>query len=628
MSDQDQTIDAALFRKGPVVVFRWRAAEGWPVVQVTPNVQALMGHDPEDLISGRVRYAGLIHHDDRARVAEEVRTHVASGAERFQHADYRIIHRDGSQRWVMDYTIIERDAAGRVHHFLGYLMDVTERHAAEAARLASEARFRRMVDSLRGRSFLYAHDADGVFTFMSRSVTDVLGYSVAEACRDYRNLLTDNPLNREAVRRTQAALAGRIQAPYEVEVRTKDGGICLLEVQEMPLIGSDGRVEGVEGLAHDITQRRRLEQDLARSEAKYRQILDATTQGFWLIDPQTRQTREVNQALCTMLGYRREEMLGRTPMDFVDDENAAIFRSQTGQIGNTRQRIYEITLLRKDGSELPTQFNATTLLDENGQPEAAVALVTDLSRALERERQLARALEDLARFIDLASHDLQEPLRSITLYAALLERRHGDLMPEEGRDYLGFLTDGARRARQLIRDVRAYAQIDREALPPVVVDLAAVAREVAGEFRPRLETEGGRLTVSPDLPAVVGERRLLTTLVRHLIDNALKYRTPDRSPDIRLVLEVDGPNAVVTVADNGIGIEPDQLERVFGIFQRLHVDTRYSGTGVGLAVCRKIVERYGGTIWAESRPGVGTRVSFTLPWAGPVAASGGGDSTG
>lgn len=237
----------------------------------------------------------------------------------------------------------------------------------------------------------------------------------------------------------------------------------------------------------------------------------------------------------------------------------------------------------------------------------------DLERQVEeRTAHLAASNAELAQFTFIASHDLQEPLRSVSSFLQLLQRRYGGRLGADADEYIGFAVDGAKRMSTLLNDVLAYAQIGRPGLLPVRCDTAALVRD-ALESLGDLDSAEIRLG---DLPAVMGIPSQIHCLFQNLLGNALKYRAPGRHPVVAVSASLeDGGWARFTVQDNGIGIDPSYHDRIFKIFQRLHRREEFEGTGIGLALCKKIVESAGGRLWVDSSPGQGSAFCFTLPLA-------------
>ena len=227
--------------------------------------------------------------------------------------------------------------------------------------------------------------------------------------------------------------------------------------------------------------------------------------------------------------------------------------------------------------------------------------------------ELARSNEDLEQFAYVASHDLQEPLRKVASFCQLLEQRYGGQLDGRGEQYIAFAVDGAKRMQVLINDLLAFSRIGRTTDRFVEVDLGECLDLAVRNLAEAVETTGASVTSTEPLPTVMGDRTLLVALLQNLVGNAVKFHG-DRPPEVRIEAAPAGAGEwLVTVADNGIGIEPRFAERIFVIFQRLHGREAYSGTGIGLAMCRKIVEFHGGRIWLDTDYHPGTRFCFTLP---------------
>jgi light-regulated signal transduction histidine kinase (bacteriophytochrome) len=273
---------------------------------------------------------------------------------------------------------------------------------------------------------------------------------------------------------------------------------------------------------------------------------------------------------------------------------------------------------RRDGTDFPAEISLSPLFDPQATLYmAAIRDVTDRKRAEAKLRQtaeeLARSNAELEQFAYVASHDLQEPLRMVASYTQLLGRRYKGRLDEDADEFIGFAVSGAQRMQNLINDLLAYSRVGTRSQPFEWVDCTALVDSVIGDLAAQIAEAHATVTRGPDLPSVLVDPSQLRQVFQNLVANALKFHAPDRAPRVHVKAEKSGTDWVFAIEDNGIGIEPQYAERIFQLFQRLHSQAEYPGTGIGLAICKKIIERHGGRIWLESKPGEGTTFFFTIP---------------
>ncbi len=277
-------------------------------------------------------------------------------------------------------------------------------------------------------------------------------------------------------------------------------------------------------------------------------------------------------------------------------------------------------LVRLPNREVRTlRGTATPLQRPDGTPAGAVLITRDVTAALAAERQLheqaealRRSNEDLEQFAAVCSHDLQTPLRGVANWLGLLRSRHAEALPEAAIRMLDHAITAATGMSAMLRDLLAFARVDQSRQPATAVALTDALDEALALLRDDITSTGARVTAD-GLTAVRVERALLVQLFQNLVGNALKFQRPDVAPVVRVTCEREGAFWKLGVHDNGIGISPEFHARIFVIFQRLHGRAQYPGNGIGLSICKKIVERHGGRLWVESQPGSGTTFFFTLP---------------
>lgn len=333
----------------------------------------------------------------------------------------------------------------------------------------------------------------------------------------------------------------------------------------------------------------------------------------------------VNPAWAGAVGAAEHTLVGRPFLDLVHPEDAATAQAALDEMRDAEVCRASWRLRREDGGE-------RTVLWRGGSAEAdgAAGIVylagQDITERRDLEAELTRRAESLERlnaelqeFAYIASHDLAEPLRMVTSYLELLERRYADELDETAHEFIGFAVGGAVRMRALIDDLLTYSRVGSHELHPGVVDLSEVLGTVLLSLGPAIE-EAGAVVQAPDtLTAVAGDPVQIAQLLQNLIANAVKFRVPGRQPVATVADAVDGDGVRITVTDNGIGIDPTHHERIFKMFARLHGRDEYEGTGIGLAVCRRIADRHGGRIWVEGAgpgaggPGAGSAFHVWLP---------------
>jgi PAS domain S-box-containing protein len=321
----------------------------------------------------------------------------------------------------------------------------------------------------------------------------------------------------------------------------------------------------------------------------------------------------------TGLSFEEMKGWGWTQMIHPDDlaVNLRTWRHavETGELFHLQHRCR-----RADGIYRWHLSRAHAMRDEAGNISMWIGSNTDIHEQKEKEEELHRANDDLQQFAYSASHDLQEPVRNVAVYSEIIAKRYHDLLDEDGRQFLGFLIEGGRRLTTLIRDLLAYTRAGAD-LSIAKSDSSAILQQALSSLAEAVRQSGGKVTYGP-LPEVWMSSAHLQQVFQNLIGNALKYRT-EEPPEIHVSAVLQGAEWRFSVRDNGIGIEPQYQEVIFGVFKRLHRDQKYSGTGIGLAICQRVVERYGGRIWVESAPGNGSTFFFTVPHvqAGKVATA-------
>lgn len=422
-------------------------------------------------------------------------------------------------------------------------------------------------------------------TLVGRSVCDVLPDAVGSQSNEH--------FERAMYEQETVSFEGYYPAPLE----------RWFEIRAYP---SD---TGLSVYFRDISERKRRE----RERELFRTLLDYSNDGLLVIDPQTARFLDVNETACHRLGYDRDELLEMTVPEMehrfediddwqshVDDVKAA------GSVTITGEHV------RKDGSTYPAEVNVAHV--ELDRPYM-VGIARDITERRERERELEASNERLEQFAYAASHDLQEPLRMISSYLQLVENRYADELDDDGEEFIEYAIDGSNRMREMIDGLLEYSRVETRGDPFEPVALECLLGDVLEDLSLQIEETDAEITTG-QLPRVSGDASQLRQVFQNLVGNALTYAGQER-PRVHVTAVRTGAKWRVSVRDQGIGIDPDDQARVFEVFERLHTHEEHPGTGIGLAICRRIVERHDGEIWADSEPGSGSTFSVILPAVEP-----------
>jgi PAS domain S-box-containing protein len=316
----------------------------------------------------------------------------------------------------------------------------------------------------------------------------------------------------------------------------------------------------------------------------------------------------------TGLSFDRIRNWGWTQFVHPDDLEANV-QSWRQSIETGEPFHFQRRFRRADGAYRWHLTRAHAMRDAGGNILMWIGSNTDIHEQKEKEEELRRANEGLQQFAYSASHDLQEPIRNVAVYSEIVSKRYNGLLDADGQQYLGFLMEGGRRLATLISDLLAYTRAGVVEGDTTTVDSSAVLQHTLSGLAEAIRESDATVTYSP-LPEVYMGEAHLQQVFQNLIGNALKYRKED-PPQIHISAVCQGAACRFSVQDNGIGIESQYKEKIFGVFKRLHRDQKYRGTGIGLAICQRVVERYGGRIWVESVPGEGATFFFTVPENAP-----------
>jgi PAS domain S-box-containing protein len=422
----------------------------------------------------------------------------------------------------------------------------------------------------------------------------------------------------DLIRRTSE---GERWETVEIPILHLDGSVRTVLWNSATLLAPDGKTPAATiAQGQDITERKRAEEALRESEEKYRTLSDFTWDWIYWLDNEYRFV--YSSPSCEWItGYTAEEFVNDPSLllRIIHPEDRALFDEHTKTYSSSPDHgEAEFRIIRRDGSMRWIGHVCRPIITPDGRCLGRRNGNRDITERKQAEEKLKAALADLERsnkeleqFAYVASHDLQEPLRMISSYTQLLAQRYEGQLDEKAKKYIDYAVDGAIRMQRLINDLLTYSRVGTRGNPLEPTDSHAVLGEALRNLAATIE-ENRAIIVNDDLPTVRADALQLTQVFQNLIANAIKFRSEDL-PRVHVSARDKGREWVFSVADNGIGIDPQYAERLFVIFQRLHTRDEYPGTGIGLAVCRRIVERHGGRIWFESELGKGSTFYFTIP---------------
>jgi PAS domain S-box-containing protein len=496
---------------------------------------------------------------------------------------------------------------------------IAERKVAEEALREGEEKFKYIFDnSIAGKSITRLSGE----MHANKAFCEMLGYSPEELQSKKWQEIT-HPDDIETTQKVvDALLSGEKEsARFNKRYFHKNGSIVWADVSTSLRRDKQGQPLYLMTTLMDITARMHAEEALLHSEKRFRALIENSADAISLINAGGVILYD-SPSYRRLLGFREEERLGRNTFELVHpDDRENLSHLFAGMLQKPEQVVLPPTRVRHaDGSWHWIEGVANNLLAEPSV-QAIVVNFRDITERKRAEEALNNTLADLERsnqeleqFAYIASHDLQEPLRMISSYTQLLAQRYKGKLDKDADEFIGYAVDGADHMRRLINDLLAYSRVGTRGKPPESVPADAALERALENLQFAIQENRAEITRDP-LPTVLVDDVQLAQVFQNLIANAIKFRRKE-SPRIRIAAEDRGTEWVFSVRDNGIGIEPQYLDRIFIIFQRFHERGKYPGTGIGLALCKKIVLRHGGRIWAESKPDEGSTFYFTLPKTG------------
>src|SRR5665647_3198428 len=582
---------------------------------LSDEVYRIYGLEPQEFSLTRNVFLSYVHPDDRDYVANSFNRVLN---EKPISMDYRILLTNGEERVIHAQGQIILNAVNIPVRTRGTLQDITERKRAEEALRESEEKYRNIIETT--NEGIVVIDAESRVTYVNKKLTDKGGYRQEEAIGRLWWDFADEEGKAAAKLHMDQRRQG-IDEKYELRLICKDGSPFWVLVSSKALLDKDGKFAGSLSMLTDITGRKQAEEKirtLANTvESSNDAIITESVDGI---------ITSWNKGAEIIYGYLAEEVLGKN-FSILEPDNLKGEIKQFSEKIKTGEKIehYETSRLKKDGTIINVSVSLSPVFDISGKLVALSAIVRDITERKKageilksKLEELARSNEELEQFAYVSSHDLQEPLRMISSYLQLLQRRYQGSLDDKADKYIYYAVDGASRMQNLINDLLEFSRVTTKARDPEPTDSEFILDKVLSNLEVFIEENEATVSYGY-LPEVMADYSQMVQVFQNLIINGIKFRS-EEAPQIHISAEKKESEWVFSVQDNGIGIDPQYSEKIFEVFKRLHKKEEYPGTGIGLAICKKIVERHGGRIWVECELDKGSTFYFTLPIS-PVEVS-------
>lgn len=524
---------------------------------------------------------------------------------------------DGRRIWVRTSKIPLVDEEGAIHGVLGVYEEITDWKQAQESLRQSEEQFRSFFESA-NVGMGQADPSTLRFVRVNNRLCELTGFGREELCSMSPADLT-HPGDRQADLKQFMAMVKGQTPDYSNEKRyiRKDGQVVWVQVAARMIHDAAGRPLRTAAVIMDITKRKRAEEALRETTGRLQAIFRASPYAIIVLDPKGKVVAWSPSAEH-MFGWSEQEVMGR-PLPYVPPDKQQEHLAIRQRVMEGEVVVFEVVRRKKDGTDLILSISAAPLRDLQGNIVGIMSInadVTEQKRNLEAlakySEELERSNRDLEQFAYVATHDLQEPLRMVSSFLQLLKERHGPALPESANEYMDFAIEGALRMKALIDGLLAYSRLGTQAQAIRPMSAQAAVDAALANLAALIGETNAAVACDTPLPSIKADPIQLTQLFQNLIGNAIKFRA-DRRPEIHIQATRREGEWLFSVQDNGIGIDAAFQEKVFMIFRRLHTRQKFPSTGIGLAICKRIVERHHGRIWVESVPGRGSTFYFTIP---------------
>lgn len=545
--------------------------------------------------------------------------------------ELKIVTKTGKVKWVR--TIGDTEfVAGECIRVFGSFQDIDVRKQTELILQKNLKELKDYKFALDQSSIVSTTNANGVILSVNDNFCQISKYSRDELLGQNHNIVNSGFHSKEFFNQLWSTiLAGNVWKG-EVKNKAKDGTFYWVYTTIIPFLDSLRNVQQFLSIRFDITDEKNIEEALKISNDRYDLVGKATNDAIFDLDVVHNSIEWVGEGLGSVMGF--ESFIDKKPTnthlkDFVHpDDMQRVMEKQMAALVNPNDFLWndEFRFKNAAGGYLQVHARGIIIKDQNGKGLRVIGSIQDITKLRENENRLqelnkdledqTKALaisnEELEQFAYVASHDLQEPLRMVTSFMAQLEKKYGDVIDEKGKKYIEYAVDGAKRMRQIILDLLDYSRVGKMDDQKEDIDLNELLKGIQILFRKQMEEKKAMLRITP-MPVVHSFVAPMQQVFQNLIGNALKFTKPNVPAMVRIGSEDLGEYWKFSISDNGIGIEVEDLEKIFIIFKQLNSKEEFPGSGIGLAVTKKIIEKQGGNIWVESQIGHGSTFYFTLP---------------
>lgn len=461
-------------------------------------------------------------------------------------------------------------------------------------------------------------DLEEKIIYVNGATEELFGYTreemIGEHPSSFNAEVNSNGIQREILKTISEGNVWR----EKILNKRKNGELFILSLEVKPLKDKDGKTIAFIAFQRDVTEIENAKQEIIVTKNKYAIIFESAPMGVIMTDEKGI-IIECNNRIKELLGYDKNEIAGYHFCKKLHPDDCLQSKEHLKKIIEGMGLNYiEYKFIRKDGSIVDMAVNCVSLRDKNDKFVHMVCFLTNITERKKSEYKLKKlAIElrqsnfELEQFAYIASHDLQEPIRVISSYCQLLKESHYDIIDDSGKKYIDYTINATIRMRTLINDLLNFSMAGKKDQPFEDVNIFNLVKEVMVDYEMAIEDTGSRIIIENDLPVIFAIHLRIKQLLSNLISNALKFHT-DKKLIIRIGCYDKGDSWLFYIKDNGIGIKPKDFDKVFGVFKRLYSRDKYPGTGIGLALCKRIVETHGGKIWIDSKPDDGTWIYFTI----------------